>query len=115
YSYLFRAFWQAFRFTFHREVGIPFAGTALTNGESFDLATGGTMQDDLDMSNARCIEFALLVDLEAALGIGDAVIAIDPTKTGIARIFTCFDPSEEGFHGKIKPHNHILQDLGVDS
>src|SRR6266699_1911549 len=113
YSYLRGAFGQASRLTLNAETGIPFAGTALVKSERFELAPHGAMQHNLDMPNAGSIELALLIDLEAGLWIGEAIITVMSLETRIAWRFTCLDSSEEGFHGKIKSDSHLLQHLGM--
>jgi hypothetical protein len=98
-----------------RKRGIPFSGTASVDGERFDLAAQWAMQDDLDMSNARGVELAFGVDLEARLWIREAIIAPFAPETRIARFFTCLAPSEKRLKGQINADGYVLQDLRVDS
>src|SRR6266699_3628280 len=115
YPYLSRHLRQSLRVTFHRKGSIPLVGRGTVDGEGFDLATDGPMQDDLEVSNARSIPLALLIHLKATLGIGEAVVAVLALETGKARVLGMFFyTSEEGFHGQIQPDRHILQHLGMD-
>src|SRR6266699_4713706 len=116
YPYLSRHLRQSLRVTFNRKGSIPLAGRGTADGEGFDLATNGPMQDNLEMTDARSIQLALGVHLESRLRVGDAVIAALALETREAWFCLMgFDPSKEGFHGKVKTHRHILQHLGVNS
>src|SRR5712692_6154699 len=114
YSDLFRAFGQTFRFHFTGKAGIPLAGTAALDGQCFDFPSKVPMQDDLDMTDARSKELALCIDLKATLRIGQAIIAINSTEAGIARLHSCEASAKERFEGQIETHSHILQDLRVN-
>ena len=116
YPYLLRAFRKPFGVTFNRKGSRPLARRGTADGERLDLATNGPMQDDLEVSNPRSIQLALLVQLEPRLWVGEAVIAVLPLETWEARfLFMGFDSAKEGFHGKIKPYGYVLQDLRMDS
>jgi hypothetical protein len=112
-AYVGKEFRQTFRFTFYREGSIPLASTASLDSERFDLASHGAMQNNLDVSYARKSQLALLVDLEAKLRIGEAIVAIFATETGEAGFLTSFTPSEKGFKSKVNTNRNILQNLGM--
>src|SRR5258706_5517858 len=115
YPDLLRAFRKPLGVTFHRKGSRPLARRGTADGERLDLATNGPMQDDLEVSNPRSIQLALLVHLEARLRVGEVVIAVLALETWEAR-FLCmgFDSAKEGFHGQIKPYGDVLQDLRMD-
>src|SRR5258708_5832173 len=69
-------FRQSFRVTFNRERGIPLPCRGTAYREGLDLATDGAMQHDLEMTDARSVEFPLRINLTTRLRIGDAVIAV---------------------------------------
>lgn len=112
-SDLFRSIRQAFRFAFYREGGVPLASRGTAYRERLDLAFERTMQNNLDLSDARSVELALLIDLEPRLRVGEAVIAPLALKTWVPWLFSGFHPAEEGFHCQVKTHRDMLQDLGM--
>ncbi len=97
-----------------RKAGIPLAGTAALDGQCFDFPSKVPMQDDLDMTDARSKELALCIDLKATLRIGQAIIAINSTEAGIARLLSCEASAKERLEGQIETYSHILQDLRVN-
>ena len=105
---------QTLRVSLTRERSIPLACRGTVDGEGFDLSLERAVQDHLDMTDARSKELALLVDLKATLGVGEAVIAIFASKSWRARFFTGFAPSKEGFECQVNTHGDILQDLRMD-
>src|SRR5262249_47030354 len=48
------------------------------------------------------------------LRIGEAGVAADTLKAGIARRLASADAAEECLKGVVQPQEHILQDLGID-
>jgi len=112
---LFRAFWQTLKFDFTRERGIPFPCRGTPNGQGFDLASYRPMQDDLEMSNTRAIQLALLIELETKLRKGEAIIAVFPSQSRIAGVLTCFAASEECLKSQINSYCYILQHLRMNS
>lgn len=97
------------------KANIPFTCAAPGEGDGFRLAPQRSVQLNLDMPNlANYQHRAFQLNAGRGLGKGYAVIAAKPFEAGIARLLTGFNPTEEGLHGKVKPHSYILQDLGVD-
>jgi hypothetical protein len=83
------------------------------DSERFHLPFEWAVQVNFDMSDARGKELPLLINLKAALWIGEAIVAVDPTEARKAWLFACLTPPKEGFEGEIDTHSHILQDLGM--
>ncbi len=111
-----RVLGQAFRVTFTTERSIPFACTAPTDGERFDLPPQRTMQHHLDMADTGSVELPLRVNPKARLRIGETIIAALPLKTREPRLLGMrSQTSEKGFEGQVNTHCHILQDLRMDS
>ncbi len=114
YADLFGTLRQALRLAFNGETHVPFAGTPPLNGAGLDLALDGTMIDHLDRADFREGYTAIMGDTEAALRIGETVVAMLATKAGIAGFLACFHTPKEGFEGQVNTYSDILQDLGVD-
>jgi hypothetical protein len=110
-----RRFWQSLRFTLAREGDRPFAGRGTLHGTGFDLPFHGTVRDHFDTANLRECHTVIMRETEPALREGEAIVALSPTKTGKARIFTSCTASEKSFEGQVKTNGDILQDLGVDT
>jgi hypothetical protein len=72
------------------------------------------MQDDLDMTDTRAIQFALFIELETELRKGEAIIAVFASQSWIAGVLTYFAASEECLKGQVNPYCYILQHLRVD-
>ncbi len=102
------------RFILDREASVPLGGRGTADGEDFNRAREGAMQNNLEMSDTRDVEFALLVKLETGLWEGEAIIPAFPTETGIAGLLSCFHPSKKGFECQIKVNSNILQHLRMD-
>src|SRR6266567_1638234 len=66
--------WQACWFCLTRERSIPFAGTALVDGERFDLPADRTMVDHLDRANLGEAHPLVVGDAKARLGKGETII-----------------------------------------
>src|SRR5258705_9479113 len=106
---------QMLGFDFTEISGLPLARRVTFESEVFDLSLERAMQDDLDMTNARGVEFALFVNLEATLRIGDAVIASLALETREPRFFFMgFDSTEERLQGQFYSFRDVLQDLGMN-
>ncbi len=107
----FGAIRHSFRFTLTREAHIPFRGPGTRDRTGLDYTTNGAMIDHLDTANFGETDTVIMGDGEAALRVGDRVIAAMTLKSGIARFFTGLDPSKKGFQSKINANRHVLQDL----
>jgi hypothetical protein len=111
---LLRAFWQPFWFTLNGKAHVPFTGAASPNGAGLDLPLDWTVIDHLDRTDLRETHTVIMGDAETGLWIGDGVVASMSFKSGVSRLFTCFDAAEERFVCQINTHGNILQDLGMD-
>jgi hypothetical protein len=109
-----RGFWQAFRLTLDREGNIPFARATSLNSTGFQFALDRPMIDHLDTSNLGKRHTIIMGDIETTLREGETIVAVTATKTGIARIFTCFATSKERFESQINANGYILQHLRMD-
>jgi len=110
-THLGRGFWQAKRLTFDREGNIPFAGTATSKSTRFHLALDRAMIDHLDAANLGKHHAAIMGDAETTLREGEAIIAVSPAKTGVARLFASDPSPKEGFEGQVNTDGYILQHL----
>jgi len=111
---LFRAFWQTFRFALTGERDVPLSGTTPADGTGFDLTLERTVIDHLDTANLGESHAVIMRDAKATLREGEAIVAVSPTKTGKARIFTSFAASKERFEGQVNTDGNILQDLRIN-
>ena len=106
---------QTLWFTRNREAGVPLACRGAAYRQGLDRAFDLPMQDDLDMPDPGSVQFALLIDLEARLGVGDAIVAIGSFEAGKAWVFCLLaDSTEECLERQVDPHSHVLQDLRMD-
>jgi hypothetical protein len=60
------------------------------------------MEFDLDIPCLGDLKLARF-GIEAELWIGEGAISILTPKTGISRLLSCFNPSEEGFQSQVDP------------
>lgn len=51
---------------------------------------------------------------ESGLRVGEGVVAVVASETGIAGFFPVFDSAEEGLKSQVKPFYHILENLRID-
>jgi uncharacterized membrane protein len=122
YAHLSRMIRQTFWFTLDRETGIPLAGTALADGQRFDLSTNGAMVDHLDTPHFRQAHTVIVRDGKARLWERERVIAAFALKAGCPWATRLLDrwpgpfthPAKEGLEGQIKANSDILQHLGMD-
>ena len=82
--------------------GRPFQWTVQANGSATNL---GEAEETTVQRRATML---------ADLWIGEAVVAITPTKARISRFLATLHPAEERLIGLVQPMQHILQDLRVD-
>jgi len=106
---------KSFRITFDSEKHRPFARTTPKDGTGFDGSLERTVIDHLDTPNLGECHAVIMRETEPALREGEAIVAVSPTKTGKARMFTSCAASKERFEGQVKTDGDILQDLGVDT
>src|SRR6266702_1331389 len=97
---LFRAFWQSLRFALTREGDIPLSGTTPTDGTGFDGSLDGAVIDHFDTANLGECHAVIMRETEAALGEGEAIVAVSASEARETRIFTLFHTSEERFKGQ---------------
>ncbi len=110
--YLLRVRRQAFGLTLDREASIPFAGTALVNGERLDLAAYRAMVDHLDAAYFGETHAVIVGDGKARLRKGEGVIAAFALKAGIAWVLCMLThPAKECFESEIDTDRNMLQDL----
>ena len=108
-AHLLTTCWQALGFALDREAGIPLAGTALVDGERFDLACDGSMIDHLDAAHFGERQPIIMRDAEARLWEGKRVMAVLALETGIAWLLCVLTKTpKERFEGEIDTHSHIL-------
>jgi hypothetical protein len=92
------------------ETGIPVSKSIPSDGERFDLAFHGTMQDHFHRSNFGK-EQAVLPQRKPKLLEGETMVAIIATKPRIARFLSCLHSSKERLERQIHTLLDILQDL----
>jgi hypothetical protein len=92
------------------ETGIPVSKGIPSDGERFDLAFHGTMQDHFHRSNFGK-EQAVLPQRKPKLLEGETMVAIIATKPRIARFLSCLHSSKERLERQIHTLLDILQDL----
>jgi len=114
-AHLLGAFWQAKRFDFTGERGIPFPGTAFVDGERFDGPAHRAMVDHLDTANLREADPVIMGDGKARLREREGVIAALPLEAREPRFRSLLaHTAEEGLESQLYPLGHILQDLRMD-
>jgi len=79
-----------------------------------DLALDRTMQLDFDASYLGKADSIIVCQGKTNLWIGEAIIAIVPLETWIARSLTSLNSPEESFHGFVNTAERVLQYLRVD-
>ncbi len=111
-AHLFRAFRQAFRFTFNRERDVPLAGRRAMDGTGFHLAFDGAMVDHLDTANLGEAQAVVMREAETALREGERVVPVLALETWKPRVLSVFShATEESLESQINPNGDVLQDL----
>jgi hypothetical protein len=107
-------YWQWFRlFYLTREDDIPLSCLIFDRG-CFDVDLYLTVQLNLDGTDLGDMYTIIMRETIAALGIGEAVVAVPALKSRKSRLFTVFDTAEEVVKGFLQPSKDILQYLRVD-
>jgi hypothetical protein len=101
------------RFDLTSEDSIPFACCRPFDGASFDFTFKRTVENDLNFTNTRQMEF-ISVNPETKLRIGEALIAANSFKTRVARLFTVVYTAKEVLKGKVNTYGDVLKNLGID-
>lgn len=103
--------WQWLRLVLSREAGIPFV-ILTADSAGADFSKDRPMQ--LDFNITHFSQFEASVKLKPELGIGEALISVEPLEPGIARFFSGLHSPEKGTKGFVQSIGHILKNLGVD-
>src|SRR5712691_10356164 len=106
---------QAKRLALARKGDVPFASGGTLHCTRLDFALEGTVRDHLDTPNLGESHAIIMGDAKATLREGEAIVAISPTKTRVARIFTGFTASKECLEGQVNTDGDILQDLRMST
>lgn len=105
---------QSFRVRLTREGDVPLARRGSMDRTRLHLALDGAMIDHLDRADLGETHPIIVGDAEAALGIGETIIASLSLKPGIPRLLTRFTAAEKCLEGQVNADGNILQHLGVD-
>jgi hypothetical protein len=97
-----------------REAHKPLSRRVSHDAARFDDASCGPVLHHPEMPNLGKGEFALYIDAETRLGVGERSVAESGFIARVARRLASFHTREEGFEGFVDAMQHILQDLGVD-
>jgi hypothetical protein len=94
----FKSFW----FTFDRERDVPLKSGSALDRAGFDFPFDSSLRDHLETADLAEADMIIMGDGETTLREREAVRAMSPTKTGIARLLSFFEASKEGFHPSTK-------------
>ena len=106
---------QAFRLALARKGDVPFASGGTLHRTRLDFALEGTVIDHLDTPHLGESHAVIMRDAKATLREGEAIVAISPTTTRVARIFTGFTASKECLEGQVNTDGDILQYLRMST
>lgn len=104
---------QRLGFNFTSEAGVPVASSSTANGERLDLALDRTVENNLHAANLGQGE-AVVFQLEAELGVGEAVIPRGRPEARIPWRLASLDATKEVLKGKVNAVANLLQHLGVN-
>ncbi len=110
---LFGTLRKALGFALNRETHIPLPRRRSLNRTGFDGPFDLAVVDHLHPPNFREAHPILMGETKTRLRVGETIIAMFPTETGIAWVLSSLAPSEKGFEGQIDANRNILQDLGM--
>jgi hypothetical protein len=108
-----RAVLQSLRLAHDRKGDVPFPCRAAMNRTGLDRPFDRAVIDHLDRANLGEAHPIVLGETEAALRIGETLVATRPFKAGVAGLLSALAASEEGVEGQIDAHRNILHDLGM--
>jgi hypothetical protein len=94
------------------EAGIPFIKPS-PNRAGFNLAFNWSVKVDFDSPYLGEVQH-LIFNAKTKLGIGEAIIPLSASESGIARASPSFDSSKESLKPKVNSLLHILKGLRVD-
>jgi hypothetical protein len=106
--------WQPDGLADDRKGSIPFSRRGAMNGTGFDGPFERTMLYHFEGANLGEVDTVVMGDAEAALRIGEAVIATRAFKARKAGFASRLAAAKERLIGQIDAHGNILQDLGMN-
>ena len=105
---------QGFSRTCHREAGVPFTRRSACDGQRFNLATGGAVQLNLNVSDFRQAQLAIF-ERKAGLGIGEGIVSPSRAEAREACfLFTFLNSAKEVLKSLVESVEYVLQYLAVN-